>query len=86
VTRYTAEHHDEEAGQHRVWSTAGTVTLIGSTIAALIVIPASGLLARLLLHDSRYSAVFVALALGLAPLRAKRAATSDPERAQGYAA
>ncbi len=67
VTRYTAEYHDEEARQHRVWSTAGTITLIGSAIAALIVIPASGLLARLLLHDSRYSAVFVALAPGLAP-------------------
>ena len=68
VTRYTAEHHDEEARQHRVWRTAGTVTLIGSAIAALIVVPLSGVLARQLLHDGNYAGVFVALAIGLAPL------------------
>lgn len=68
VTRYTAEHFDDEAQQHRVWQTAGSITLIGCVVAALIVVPLSGWLARELLHDATLGPVFVALALGLGAL------------------
>ncbi len=68
VTRYTAEHFDDEARQHRVWQTAGSITLIGCVIVAAIVIPLSGWLARTLLHDATLAPVFVALALGLGAL------------------
>ncbi len=68
VTRYTAEHWDDEARQHRVWGTAGTVTLIGCTVAGLGILLARGWLAGRLLHDRAYAPVFVALALGLIPL------------------
>lgn len=68
VTRYTAEHFDNEAQQHRVWKTAGSVTLIGCIIVAIIVIPSSGWLAQMLLHDMTLAPIFVALALGLGAL------------------
>lgn len=68
VTRYTAEYFDDEARQRRVWQTAGSVTLIGCVIAALLIIPFSGWLAETLLHDISLTPVFVALALGLGAL------------------
>ena len=68
VTRYTAEHFNDEDRQHRVWQTAGSITVIGCIVVAAVVIPLSGWLARALLHDVTLAPVFVALALGLGGL------------------
>ena len=38
VTKYTAEYYDDEARQHTVWRTAGTIALIGSLTTAVVVI------------------------------------------------
>src|SRR3989338_1377133 len=59
VTKYTAEYHDDEVKQHQVWRTAGTIALIGSLIAAALVIGFNRTLAGWFLKDEALGSVFI---------------------------
>lgn len=59
VTKYTAEYHQDEAKQHAVWRTAGTVALIGSLITAVLVIGFNRTLAGWFLKDESLGSVFI---------------------------
>ncbi|MDP2244992.1 O-antigen translocase [Pseudomonas sp.] len=59
VTKYTAEYHQDEAKQHAVWRTAGTVALIGSLITAVFVIGFNRTLAGWFLKDESLGSVFI---------------------------
>lgn len=59
VTKYTAEYHQDEARQHDVWRTAGTVALIGSLITAVFVIGFNRTLAGWFLKDESLGSVFI---------------------------
>lgn len=65
VTKYTAEYHQDEAKQHAVWRTAGTVALIGSLITAVLVIGLNRTLAGWFLKDESLGSVFVWFAVTL---------------------
>lgn len=58
VTKYTAEYHQDEAKQHAVWRTAGTIALIGSLITAVLVIGFNRTLAGWFLKDEAMGGVF----------------------------
>lgn len=66
VTRYTAEYSTEEPKQRTVWGTAGTVSLIGSLLTALLIIIFNRPLAVWLLKDASYAGVFLWFAATLA--------------------
>jgi PST family polysaccharide transporter len=59
VTKYTAEYYEDEQKQRTVWRTAGTIAVIGSVIASLLVVVFSKSLALLFLKDESYSGVFI---------------------------
>ncbi|OEC35321.1 polysaccharide transporter, PST family [Pseudomonas cuatrocienegasensis] len=59
VTKYTAEYHKDEAKQHAVWRTAGTIALIGSLSTAMLVIILNRTLADWFLKDEKLGSVFV---------------------------
>ena len=59
VVRYTAEYHDDEERQRKVWRTAGSIAIIGALFTGLIVIIFSKFLASWFLKDESYSGVFV---------------------------
>lgn len=59
VTKYTAEYHDDEAKQHKVWRTAGTIALIGSTATAVFIAVFNQALASWFLKDISYGGVFL---------------------------
>ncbi len=59
VTKYTAEYHDDEAKQHAVWRTAGTISLIGSITVAIGVIAFSKPLAGWFLKDESLGSIFI---------------------------
>ena len=59
VTKYTAEYHQDEAKQHAVWRTAGTISLVGSVLVAIVVIAFSKALAGWFLKDESLSSVFI---------------------------
>lgn len=59
VTKYTAEYYQDEAKQHAVWRTAGTVALIGSLITAVLVIGFNRTLADWFLKDESLGSVFI---------------------------
>lgn len=65
VTKYTAEYYQDEAKQHAVWRTAGTVAFIGSMIAAILVIVFNRTLAGWFLKDETLGSVFVWFAVTL---------------------
>ncbi len=65
VTKYTAEYHDDEDRQHAVWRTAGTISLIGSALAATLVIFFRKPLAAWFLKDESLASVFVWFAAAL---------------------
>ena len=58
VTKYTAEYHEDEAKQHAVWRTAGTISLVGSISVAIAVISFNKPLANWLLNDPSLASVF----------------------------
>ena len=58
VTKYTAEYHEDEAKQHAVWRTAGTISLVGSISVAIAVISFNRQLAGWLLNDASLGSVF----------------------------
>jgi PST family polysaccharide transporter len=59
VTKYTAEYHEDEAKQHAVWRTAGTISLIGSLLVSIVVIALNRPLAGLFLKDENLGSVFI---------------------------
>lgn len=67
VTKYTAEYHADAESQRRVWRTAGSIALIGSTATALLIALFNRQLAAWFLKDPAYGGVFLwfAATLGL---------------------
>ncbi|VVN15879.1 Lipid III flippase [Pseudomonas fluorescens] len=59
VTRYTAEHFDDELKQRLVWRTAGTIALIGSVLTGLAIAFFNQSLASWFLKDASYGGVFL---------------------------
>lgn len=59
VTKYTAEYHEDEAKQHAVWRTAGTISLLGSVLLAIGVIAFNKPLAAWFLKDESLGSVFI---------------------------
>lgn len=65
VTKYTAEYHDRPAEQQIVWRTAGTVALVGSITASLVIAVLHKQLAYWFLQDEKYGGVFLWFAVSL---------------------
>jgi PST family polysaccharide transporter len=59
VTKYTAEYRDDEAKQHEVWRTAGTIAVAGSLVTGALIAVFNQTLAAWFLKDSRYGGVFL---------------------------
>lgn len=59
VTKYTAEYHEDEAKQHAVWRTAGTISLVGSVLVTIAVIAFNKPLAGWFLKDESLGSVFI---------------------------
>ena len=59
VTKYTAEYFHDEALQHKVWKTAGTIALVGSIFTGVIVVFLNKHLALWFLKDENYGSVFI---------------------------
>ena len=65
VTKYTAEYFGGEVQQHKLWQTAGTITLIGSIVTGLLVAVFNKPLADWFLKDDQYGSVFIWFGLTL---------------------
>ncbi len=65
VTKYTAEHGDDVVQQHKVWASAGRISLVCSLLASLLIAIFHRQLALNLLKDELYASVFLWLAGGL---------------------
>jgi PST family polysaccharide transporter len=59
VTKYTAEYNGDEEKQRLVWKTAGTISLLGSILTALLIILFNQQLALWFLKDTSYGGVFI---------------------------
>jgi polysaccharide transporter, PST family len=59
VTKYTAEYFNDEAKQHLVWRTAGTIALTGSLVTAVLIAIFNKPLASWFLKDINYGGVFL---------------------------
>lgn len=59
VTKYTAEYYEDEARQHAVWRTAGTIALIASMTTAIFVAAFNRSLAGWFLKDESLGSVFL---------------------------
>jgi len=59
VTKYTAEYHEDEAKQHAVWRTAGTISLVGAVLVAIGIITFNKALASWFLKDESLGSVFI---------------------------
>ncbi len=65
VTKYTAEYHNDQVAQHKVWRTAGTVSIMSSVITAVLIVIFNHELATYFLGAEKYGAVFITFALSL---------------------
>jgi len=65
VIKYTSEYYDDQEEQRKVWATAGVISILGSTLGALLLIIFATPLASLLLADSNLYSIFYWLAAGL---------------------
>lgn len=65
ITKYTAEYYNDPSLQHRVWSTAAYIALIGSLLSAIVIICFSKRLSLWLLQDEAYWSIFFLFALFL---------------------
>lgn len=65
VTKYTAEYHQDEARQHTLWRTAGSIALIGSLTTAVLVTIFNESLASWFLNDESLGSVFIWFAVTL---------------------
>ncbi|QBF27921.1 O-antigen translocase [Pseudomonas tructae] len=59
VTKYTAEYHEQPEKQHSIWRTAGSIALIGSLLASLIIALLNKQLAYWFLKDENFGGVFL---------------------------
>lgn len=59
VTKYTAEYFDDEGKQRLVWQTAGTIVLIGSLIASVLIAILNRNLSEWFLKEDSYGGVFL---------------------------
>jgi PST family polysaccharide transporter len=59
VTKYTAEYQDNEVQQHKVWQTAGLISLIGSLVISALLLIYSENLALRFLGDPKFKTVFI---------------------------
>lgn len=59
VVRYTAEYRDDEVAQQAVWRTAGGISLIGTAVAAVLVVLLSERLAVAFINNAQYANVFL---------------------------
>lgn len=59
VTKYTAEYHEQPHQQQVIWRTAGTIALIGSLLASVVIALLSEQLAGWFLKDQAYAGVFL---------------------------
>lgn len=65
VTKITAENFDDEAQQHTLWRTAGTLTLCASAFISLLILFFRYDLSLFFLKDKAQTGVFVWLAISL---------------------
>ncbi|NWB91699.1 O-antigen translocase [Pseudomonas agarici] len=65
VTKYTAEFYDDEDKQKKIWTTAGTISFVGSCFVALGISFFAKFLAKNLLHNETYYQIFYWLSGGL---------------------
>ena len=65
VTKYTAEHFEDEVKQHTVWRTAGSISLLSSVITGVAVVVFNKELALFFLNDRALGSVFVWFAITL---------------------
>lgn len=65
VTKGTAAHFDDPERQHKLWRTAGTVTVAIASAAGLIILLFSRLIARQVLNDQQFGGVFIWLGFSL---------------------
>lgn len=59
VAKYTAEYFDDVEAQHRVWRSAGTISLLCSLVLALAIAIFHRHLAALLLNNEQYGSIFL---------------------------
>ena len=59
VTKYTAEYYEDEVRQRTVWRTAGTISLAGALVTALLVSVFNRSLATWFLNDESLGTVFI---------------------------
>lgn len=59
VTKYTAQYHEDPAKQHVLWRTAGTISLVGSLLAATGLVIFNRPLAQWFLKDASLGSVFI---------------------------
>lgn len=86
VTKYTAQYHDDEVAQQKIWRTAGTLSISSSILIAVLIIFFNKELSGFFIGDAKYGGVFVSFAcalvffvlnaLMLAVLNGKKAITS----------
>lgn len=62
VTKYTAEFQDDSVRQHRLWGTAGSISLSCSLTAAILIALFHQSLAKLILKDDTHASVLLWLA------------------------
>ncbi|PXX42528.1 O-antigen translocase [Undibacterium pigrum] len=65
VTKYTAEHGDDETAQHKVWASAARISLYCSLATSAVIAVFHQQLAVLLLKNAQYGSVFLWLAASL---------------------
>lgn len=65
VTKYTAEYREDEAKQHAIWRTAGSISLIGSLLVATAVSGFNRPLAVWFFKDESLGSVFIWLSATL---------------------
>lgn len=70
VTKYTAQHFDDEAKQHGIWQTAMCLSLLMSLAAGSVLLLLGRNLSEWLLHRADMATVFVWLALTLPAMAA----------------
>ncbi len=59
VTKYTAEYFDDEAQQHKLWQTAGSIVLACSLVCSLLIVIFNRQLGLWFLKEESYGGVFL---------------------------
>jgi polysaccharide transporter, PST family len=67
VTKYTAEYYKDESKQQQLWQTAGTISILVSAFASIIIAILNHELSELIFNDPKYNGVFLWFAVALVP-------------------